>query len=63
MKLTVSYSQWTNITEEQWWNVSKYIYLSTVLRYNFEVLYLSSSILCNFILLLHYMSDILYVTW
>ena len=40
----------------QWWNVNKYIYSSTVLKYNFEVLvhYFRISISCFFIFLLHY---------
>ncbi len=38
----------------QWWNVTKYIYSSTVLRYKFEV-YLSIYILCIILyFLLHY---------
>ncbi len=43
----------------QWWNVIEYIYLSTVLKYNFEVLacFLSISISCDFILPLHYISE------
>ena len=35
-----------------WWKVTKYFYSSAVLKYKFEVLYLS--ILCYFIPLLHY---------
>ncbi len=44
------------LTDNRWWNVSKYIYSSTVIKYKFEVflLYLSISISCSFILLLHY---------
>ena len=40
----------------QWWKVTKYIYLNTVLEYNLEVLvlYFSISILCYFILLFYY---------
>lgn len=39
----------------QWWKVSRYIYSTAVLKYNFEVLvlYLSISIVCYFIFL-HY---------
>ena len=36
----------------QWWNVTKYFYSSTVLKYNYEVLYMSIYILCYLILLL-----------
>lgn len=41
---------------KQWWNVTKYVYSSTAIEYNFEVLilYLSISIFCNFILPLRY---------
>ncbi len=43
----------------QWWEVTKYIYSSAVLNYSFEVLvlYLSISLFCYFILLLHYISE------
>ncbi len=42
----------------QRWKVTKYIYLSTVLKYKFEelVLYLSTSIFCYF-KLLHHISE------
>ncbi len=45
-------------------NVTKYIYSSTVLKFNFDilVLYLSISILCYFTLLLHYIYLTLIVT-
>ena len=41
------------------WKITKYIYSSTVLKYNFEllVLYLSISVWCYFILPLHYISE------
>ncbi len=44
----------------QWWNVTKYIYLSTVIKYKFKVLvhYLSVSILCSFVLLLPYIPEV-----
>ena len=46
----------------QWWKVTKYIYLSTVLKYNLEVLvlYLSISIFCYVILILHNNSEKIY---
>ncbi len=46
-------------TRLHWQKVSKYIYSSTVLMHNFEILvfYLSISISCNFTLLLHYISE------
>lgn len=40
-----------------WWNVIKYIYLNTALKYKFEVLCLNVFIVCNFILLLHHISE------
>ena len=36
---------------------NKYINSSTVLQYKFEVLYMSISIVCNFVLLLHYITE------
>lgn len=39
-----------------WWKVTKYIYLSAVLRRSFKVFYLSISNFCYFILLLSYIS-------
>ncbi len=49
----------TKCTYTQWWKITKYIYLSTVLKYSFEVLvlYLSVSIFCYFILLLNQTSE------
>ncbi len=38
--------------ESQWWKVTKYIYSSTVHKYNFDVLYLSICILFYFFILL-----------
>ena len=37
---------------QQWWNVTKYIYSSIVVKYNCDILYLSISIFCYFIFLL-----------
>ncbi len=53
------YSVWKRVstdTKAQRWNVNKYIYSSTVLKYKFEVfvLYLSIFFSSHFILLLHY---------
>ncbi len=43
----------------QWWNVTKYIYSGAVFKYKTEVLVLNLNIyiLCNFILLFHYISE------
>lgn len=38
----------------QWWNLIKYIYSNTLLKYNFEVLHVSVHMLCCFIRLLTY---------
>lgn len=40
-------------SEQQWWKLTKYICLSIVLIYNLEVLYMTNSILCYFVLLVH----------
>lgn len=40
--------------DKQWWNVTKSVYSSIVLKYRSEVLYLSLFFSCNFILRLHY---------
>ena len=43
-----------------WCWVTKYIYSSTVFKFNFEVLYLNISILCDFV---HYNSEVNIVFW
>ena len=47
----------------QRWEVTKYIYSSNVLKYNFELLllYLSTSMLCYFVLKLSYNSEVNYM--
>lgn len=48
------------MTSSQWWNVTKYVHSHAVLKCNFEVfvlLHLSIFILCNLLLLLHYILE------
>ncbi len=50
LRFSDSYSDFTS----QWWKVTKYIYSSSVLKYSFGI-----SIFCYFILLLHYISQLI----
>ena len=45
----------------QWWNVTKYIYLRTVIMYNYEVLFWGISIFCYFIFPLPFWTQMLLV--
>lgn len=54
--LNVHLADQSDVHSEQWWNITQYICSSTVLKYQCKVLvfYLSISLSCNLLLLLHY---------
>ena len=56
MSFTLAVLGWRHTAKTycKWWKVTKYMYSSTVLKYNFEVEYFQFSVL---LLLLHYISE------